>query len=53
MGRRKMSKETGKRTRRTFTKEYKAEVVRLIRESGRSPHAVAAELGLTHSAVRQ
>ena len=52
MRRKKMSR-TGKRPRRSFTKEYKAEVVRLVRESGRSPAAVAEELDLTPSAVRQ
>jgi transposase len=53
MARRNMSKESGRRRRRTFAKEYKSEVVRLIRESGRSAQVVAAELGLTPSAVRQ
>ena len=53
MARKKMSKEPGRRPRRSFTTEYKAEVVRLVRESGRSPNAVAAELGLTASSVRQ
>jgi transposase len=53
MARRKMSKETGRRPRRSFTREYKAEVVRLVRESGRSPSAVAAELDLSSTAVRQ
>jgi transposase len=40
------------RARRSFTKEYKAEVVKLIRTSGRSAGAVARELGLTETAVR-
>jgi transposase len=53
MARRKMSKETGRRPRRSFTSEYKAEVVRLLRDSGRTPHEVAAELDLTESAIRQ
>jgi transposase len=41
-----------KRKRRAFTKEYKAEVVELIRTSGRSIGAVAKELDLTETAVR-
>jgi transposase len=49
MGSRKMAKE--KSRRRKFTDEYKAEVVQLCEQSGRSPHAVARELGLTPSAV--
>ncbi len=52
MARKKMSR-TGRRPRRSFTKEYKAEVVRLVRESGSSPSAVAVELDLSASAVRQ
>ena len=40
------------RARRSFTKEYKAEVVRLIRTSGKSAGAVARELGLTETSVR-
>jgi transposase len=43
----------GRRPRRKFTPEYKAEVVRLVRETGRTPFAVARELGLTASAVSQ
>jgi transposase len=45
-----MSKTEAKKRRR-FTSEYKAEVVRLCRESNKSPHAVAKELGLTPSSV--
>ena len=41
-----------KRKRRAFTEEFKAETVRLIRESGKSMAAVARELGLSESAVR-
>ena len=41
------------RKRRKFTVEYKAEVVRLIRTSGRSIGEVAKELDLTDSAVRK
>ena len=42
-----------KRQRRKFTKEYKAEVVDLIRKSGKSVGAVSSELGLTETAVRR
>jgi len=41
-----------KRKRRAFTEEFKAETVRLIRESGKPIAVVARELGLTESAVR-
>ena len=41
-----------KRKRRAFTPEFKAETVRLIRESGKSIGAVARELDLTETAVR-
>lgn len=40
-----------KRRRRQFTDEYKAEVVRLCEQPGRTAFAVARELGLTPSAV--
>ena len=42
-----------KRKRRAFTREYKAEVVELIRRSGRSIGAISKELGLTETAVRR
>ncbi len=42
-----------KRKRRAFTREYKAEVVELIRTSGRSVGAIAKELDLTETAVRR
>ncbi len=42
-----------KRKRRSFTKEYKAEVVELIRKSGKSIGAVARELDLAETAVRR
>ena len=42
----------GKRKRRAFSAEYKAEVVELIRESGKSIGAVARDLDLTETAVR-
>lgn len=40
-----------KRKRRQFTDEYKAEVVRLCEQPGKTVFAVARELGLTPSAV--
>ena len=42
----------GRRKRRTFTADYKAEVVRLVRSSGKSVGQVAQELDLTETAVR-
>lgn len=42
----------GRRKRREFTAEYKAEVVRLVRSSGKSVGQVARELDLTETAVR-
>jgi transposase len=42
-----------RRQRREFTKEYKAQVVALIRESGRTTSAVADELDLTRTAVAE
>jgi transposase-like protein len=41
-----------KRKRRAFTKEFKAETVRLVRDSGKSVGAVARELDLTETALR-
>ena len=42
-----------KRHRRKFTDEFKAETVKLIRESGRTVGSVARELDLTETAVRE
>jgi len=42
----------GRRQRRKFTPEYKAEVVKLVRTSGKSIGQVASELELTETAVR-
>ncbi len=42
----------GRRHRRKFTDEFKAETVKLIRESGRTIGSVARELDLTETAVR-
>jgi transposase len=41
------------RHRRFFPPEYKAEVVELIRSSGKTAGQVAKELGLTETAVRE
>src|SRR5712691_1334123 len=41
-----------KRKRRAFTKEFKAQAVRIVRESGKSVAAVARELDLTETALR-
>ena len=42
-----------KRGRRKFTAEYKAEVVRLIVDGGKTVGQVSRDLDLTESAVRQ
>lgn len=42
-----------KRKRRAFTKEFKAQTVRVVRESGKSVGAVARELNLTETALRR
>ncbi|HWN41149.1 MAG TPA: IS3 family transposase [Thermoanaerobaculia bacterium] len=42
-----------KRKRRAFTKESKAETVRLVRDSGKSVGAIARELDLTETALRE
>ncbi len=47
------SAEQGRRSRRSFTKEYKAEVVALCRNSGKSMAEVARDLDLTESSVRR
>ena len=41
-----------KRKRRAFTKEFKAQTVRVVRESGKSVGAVARDLDLTETALR-
>jgi transposase-like protein len=41
-----------KRKRRAFSAEYKAEVVELIRKSGKSIGTIARDLDLTETAVR-
>jgi len=42
-----------KKTRRSFSKEYKAEVVELVRKSGKTVGAICRDLGLTETAVRR
>ncbi len=42
-----------KRRRRSFSPEFKAEVVELCRQPGKNPGSVAAELDLTETAVRR
>lgn len=42
-----------RRPRRKFTDEYKAEVVQLIRSSGKTVGQVARDLDLTETAVRE
>lgn len=42
-----------KQKRRSFSKEYKAEVVELCRKSGKSIGAIAQDLGLAETAVRR
>jgi transposase len=41
-----------KRKRRSFTKEFKAQAVRIVRESGKPVSTVARELDLTETALR-
>jgi transposase len=45
--------EQGRRPRRSFTEQYKAEVVALCRNSGKSMAEVARDLDLTESSVRR
>lgn len=47
-----MAKTEGRRARRKFTAEFKAGAVRLVLDEGRSAGAVARELDLTESALR-
>jgi transposase len=41
-----------KRKRRSFSEEYKAEVVALVRKGGKSIASIAKDLDLTETAVR-
>src|SRR3989442_7511308 len=42
-----------KRRRRSFSPECKAEAVKVVQQSGKSPGAVARELDLTETALRR
>jgi len=46
-----MASDGGRRVRRKFSEEFKAQTVRLVLEQGRSVNAVAKELDLVPSAV--
>ncbi len=48
-----MAKIEERRARRKFTDEFKAGVVRLVLDEGKTAGAVARELDLTDSAVRE
>lgn len=48
-----MSEERGRRPRRRFTREFKAEVVELCRQGERGIGQVARDLDLTETAVRR
>ena len=48
----KKKEDSPQKKRRNFTSEYKAEVVRLVKESGKTPYEVAREMGLPPSSVR-
>lgn len=52
MVQRNMSKSKSKRQRRKHSAEYKAEIVRLCQDSGKSPEAIGREMGLSGSLVR-
>ena len=42
-----------KRTRRRFTREFKAEAVALVRSSGKSTRQVARDLGLAETSLQR
>ena len=48
-----MAESKGRRPRRQFDEEFKAQAVRLVLEDGKSVGAVARDLDLTESALRQ
>jgi transposase len=47
------SSKQQRRPRRSFTKEFKAEVVELVRQPGNTAASVARDLDLTETAVRE
>ena len=48
-----MAANGGKRPRRQFSEEFRAQAVRLVLDEGKTVGAVARELDLTASALRQ
>jgi transposase len=52
MVQRDMAKSKNSKQRRRHSAEYKAEVVRLCNDSGKSPETIGRELGLAGSLVR-
>jgi transposase len=48
-----MSDSTGRRPRRQFDDDFKAQAVRLVLQDGKSIGVVARDLDLTESALRQ
>ena len=48
-----MKKRVARRKRRSFSDEFKAETVKLVRDSGKSVGAIARELDLTETALRK
>jgi transposase len=47
-----MTEHKERRTRRSFTEEYKAGAVRLVLDEGKTVAAAARDLGLTESSLR-
>jgi transposase len=47
-----MAETQGKRTRRSFTDDYKTGAVRLVLDEGKTVAAAARDLGLTESSLR-
>src|SRR6478752_390576 len=47
-----MADTKGRRTRRSFTEDYKAAAVRLVLDEGKTVASAARDLGLTESSLR-
>ena len=47
-----MTESRARRTRRSFTEDYKAGAVRLVPDEGKTVAAAARDLGLTESSLR-
>ena len=47
-----MAEHTARRTRRSFTEDYKTGAVRLVLDEGKTVAAAARDLGLTESSLR-